>query len=89
MIGSGRSLSVLEVIEAVRAVTGAELDVKHGPARPGEMPAVIVDPRARAPRAGRRSSRFEEGLAGVWQEWSQIDLDAVAAGVGAVGGGAG
>ena len=50
VIGSGRSLSVLEVVEAVRAVTGAELDVKHGPARPGEMPAVIVDPAARARR---------------------------------------
>ena len=85
VIGSGRSLSVLEVVDAVRAVTGAELDVRHGPARPGEMPAVIVDPaRARAagwsPRFG-----FEEGLAGVWKEWSALDLDAVAAGVGAVG----
>ena len=28
---------------------------------------------------------FEDGLAGVWEEWSQIELDAVAAGVGAVG----
>ena len=44
VIGAGRSLSVLEVIDAVRKVTGAELDVRHGPARPGEMPAVIVDP---------------------------------------------
>ncbi len=49
VIGSGSSLSVLEVIDAVREVTGAELPVRHGPAKPGEMPAVIVDPsRARA-----------------------------------------
>jgi UDP-glucose 4-epimerase len=85
VIGTGRSLSVLEVIEAVRRVTGAELDVRHGPARAGEMPAVIVDP-SRAHAAGW-SPQFslEEGLVGVWEEWSRIDLDAVAAGVGAVG----
>jgi UDP-glucose 4-epimerase len=85
VIGAGRSLSVLEVVEAVRAVTGAEIDVRHGPARPGEMPAVIVDP-ARALGAGWSPQfTFERGLEGVWDEWSTLDLDAVAAGVGAVG----
>jgi UDP-glucose 4-epimerase len=85
VVGSGRSLSVLDVVEAVRSVTGAELDVRHGPARAGEMPAVIVDP-SRA-RALGWSPKFtlEEGLAGVWDEWSRVDLEAVAAGVGAVG----
>ena len=48
VIGSGTSLSVLQVVDAVREISGAELDVTHGPAKPGEMPAVIVDPsRAR------------------------------------------
>jgi UDP-glucose 4-epimerase len=85
VIGTGRSLSVLEVIEALRAVTGTDLEVRHGPARPGEMPAVIVDP-ARALAAGWSPQfTFEQGLAGVWEEWSVLDLDAVAAGVGAVG----
>jgi UDP-glucose 4-epimerase len=85
VIGSGRSLSVLEVVEAVRRVTGAPLEVRHGPARAGEMPAVIVDP-GRAHAAGWSPRyQFEDGLAGVWEEWSAIDLDAVAAGVGAVG----
>jgi UDP-glucose 4-epimerase len=85
IIGSGRSLSVLEVIDAVRRVTGAEIDVRHGPPRAGEVPAVIVDPsRARAAGWSPQFS-FEEGLAGVWEEWSQIDLDAVSAGVGTVG----
>lgn len=85
VIGAGRSLSVLEVVDAVRDLTGAKLDVQHGPARPGEMPAVIVD--SSAARAAGWSPRytFEGGLPEVWEEWSQIDLDAVAAGVGAVG----
>ena len=81
VIGSGKSLSVLEVVDTVRSVTGAELSVRHGPARAGEMPAVIVDPsRALAtgwsPRYG-----FAEGVRGVWEEWSAADLDAIMAGM--------
>jgi UDP-glucose 4-epimerase len=86
VIGAGRSLSVLDVIEAVRQVTGADIDVQHGPARPGEMPAVIVDPSAaRAAGWSPQYAQFEDGLPGVWEEWSAIDLDAVASGVGTVG----
>jgi UDP-glucose 4-epimerase len=85
VVGSGRSLSVLEVVEAVRSVTGAGLDVRHGPPRAGEMPAVIVDPSRAGALGWSPSVTLEEGLVGVWDEWSQVDLDAVAAGVGAVG----
>ena len=85
VVGSGRSLSVLEVVEAVRAVTGAELDVRHGAARAGEMPAVIVDPSRAHALGWSPDFTLEEGLVGVWDEWSRVDLEAVAAGVGAVG----
>lgn len=85
VIGAGSSLSVLQVVDAVSRVTGAQLDVTHGPARPGEMPAVIVDPGRAHERGWAPSFDFQSGLEGVWAEWSQIDLDAVAAGVGAVG----
>ncbi len=80
VVGSGRSLSVLEVLDAVREVSGAELSVRHGPAKSGEMPAVIVDP-ARALAAGwsPRFPALDEGLVGVWEEWSQADLTAPAA----------
>jgi UDP-glucose 4-epimerase len=82
VIGTGTSLSVLDVVDAVRKVTGAELPVRHGPAKPGEMPAVIVDPsRAKAagwsPRYG-----FSEGLAGVWDEWSRAEIDGAVSAVG-------
>ncbi len=77
VIGTGTSLSVLEVIQEVRRVTAAELNVRHGPAKPGEMPAVIVDPsRARAAGWSPRY-RFAEGLQGVWEEWSQADVQAM------------
>jgi UDP-glucose 4-epimerase len=77
VIGAGSSLSVLEVIDAVRRVSGAEIDVRHGPAKPGEMPAVIVD-TSRAQDAGW-SPEFpdlDDGLVGVWDEWSQADVRA-------------
>lgn len=74
VIGTGTSLSVLEVVEQVRRVSGAELSVRHGPAKPGEMPAVIVDP-ARARGAGWSPRyTFAEGLQGVWTEWSEADV---------------
>jgi UDP-glucose 4-epimerase len=81
VIGSGKSLSVLEVVETVRSVTGASLEVRHGPARAGEMPAVIVDP-SRALAAGW-SPRYEfaDGVRGVWEEWSVADLETIVAGM--------
>jgi UDP-glucose 4-epimerase len=75
VIGTGSSLSVLEVVDEVRRVTGADFDVRHGPAKPGEMPAVIVDPsRARAAGWSPRFD-FSEGLVGVWEEWSKADVE--------------
>ncbi len=80
VIGTGTSLSVLDVLDAVRTVTSAELEVSHGPAKAGEMPAVIVDPsRAQAAGWAPRYS-FEAGLADVWDEWSRADVEAIAAG---------
>ena len=77
VIGSGTSLSVLAVIDAVREVSGAEIDVRHGPAKAGEMPAVIVDP-SRAHEAGWSPAypELSQGLIGVWDEWSTADVEA-------------
>ncbi len=79
VIGSGESLSVLEVIAAVETVSGHEIAYRHGPAKAGEMPAVIVDP-ARAHAAGwsPRYPTLAEGLVGVWEEWSTAEVKAPA-----------
>jgi UDP-glucose 4-epimerase len=69
VIGAADSRSVLEVVEAVREASGAALKVTHGPAKPGEMPAVIVD-TARARTLGwSPATSFETGIAAVWDEW--------------------
>lgn len=79
VIGSGASLSVLEVIAAVEEVTGAKVVFRHGPAKPGEMPAVIVD-NSQARNAGW-NPRYDlaGGLVGVWEEWSTADLAVLSA----------
>jgi UDP-glucose 4-epimerase len=76
VIGTGTSLSVLEVVEAVRRVSGADFEVRHGPAKPGEMRAVVVD-NSRA-RAAGWTPQFDlaGGLVGVWDEWSRADVEA-------------
>jgi UDP-glucose 4-epimerase len=77
IIGSGTSLSVHEVLAAVREVSGADLDVRYGPAKAGEVPAVIVDPsRALAAGWAPRFPQLSDGLVGVWDEWRTADVQA-------------
>ena len=75
VIGSGESMSVLDVIAAVEQVSGAQIAYRHGPAKPGEMPAVVVDP-ARAHAAGwsPRYPKLADGLVGVWDEWRTAEV---------------
>ncbi|GAA0575515.1 NAD-dependent epimerase/dehydratase family protein [Kribbella sandramycini] len=65
IIGSGRSVSVLELVEAVRTATGQALPVEHIEAPAGEMPAVIVDITNDLGYAPTVS--LEDGLARTWQ----------------------
>lgn len=75
VIGSGTSLSVLDVVDEVRRVTGAELRITHGPARPGEMPAVIVDPSHAHSSGWSPQFDFHTGVTGVWEEWKGMEID--------------
>jgi UDP-glucose 4-epimerase len=68
VIGSGTSSSVLELVDAVRRVSGTELSVEHVPARDGEMRAVDVDiTRARGLGFEPRMP-LDDGLASLWAE---------------------
>lgn len=80
VIGSGSSLSVHEVIQAVRDVSGAEVPVTHVDPKPGEMPAVIVDPsKAHAAGWSPRYPELKDGLVEVWREWSVAEIEVPAA----------
>jgi UDP-glucose 4-epimerase len=79
VIGAGKSLSVLEVVDGVRRVTGAEVPVRNGPVRPGEMPAVVVDTATARDHGWTPRYGFSEGVAAVWEEWRDADIAAAIA----------
>ncbi len=67
IVGSGRSVSVLELLELARRATGKPIAVEHVPPRSGEMEAVIVDVSKARGYGFECSVRLEEGLAAVWE----------------------
>jgi UDP-glucose 4-epimerase len=70
IVGGGSSVSVLDMVTAVREVTGCELPARHVPARAGEMPAVIVDiAKARRDLDYEPAMGLREGLATVWEDF--------------------
>ena len=72
IIGHGHSPSVLDIVEAARAASGAEIPVEHVPAKPGEMPAVVVDPGRAAARGFQTEVGLEAGMAGVWPDFRPV-----------------
>ncbi|MFC4002160.1 NAD-dependent epimerase/dehydratase family protein [Prauserella oleivorans] len=78
IIGAGKSVSVLDMIEGVREVTGAEIPVEHVPAPGGEMPAVIVDISRSAETIGYTPAYdLTAGLAATWQYFLDHDRQKV------------
>ncbi len=71
ILGAGESVSVNDILAAARSVTGAELPATHIPAKPGEMPAVIVDISAAAALGYQPVHDLKSGLATVWPEFSE------------------
>ncbi|GAB2682018.1 NAD-dependent epimerase/dehydratase family protein [Kribbella swartbergensis] len=68
IIGSGRSVSVLELVEAVRSVTGRPVPAEHIEAPAGEMPAVVVD--ITNDLGYEPTVSLDDGLARTWQYFS-------------------
>src|SRR5258708_19408679 len=48
ILGSGESVTVNDIVEAARSVTGAELPTAHFPPKPGDMPPALL-PNSPAP----------------------------------------
>jgi UDP-glucose 4-epimerase len=71
ILGAGESVTIMDMIAAARAVTGAELPVEHVPAKPGEMPAVIVDISAARALGYQPKHDLKSGLGTVWPEFAE------------------
>jgi UDP-glucose 4-epimerase len=80
ILGAGSSVSVNDILLAARRVTGAPLASDHVPAKPGEMPAVIVDIAAARAIGYQPAHNLESGLATVWPEFAGAGADTAATG---------
>jgi UDP-glucose 4-epimerase len=70
IFGSGQSVSVNDMVEAARSVTGAAIPVEHVPVGPGEMPAVRVDISVAQGLGYKPAYDLKAGLATVWPEFT-------------------
>ena len=71
ILGSGHSVSVNEMVDAARVVTGAPIPVEYVPVGPGEMPAVIIDISAARALGYEPGHDLKAGIATVWPEFSE------------------
>ena len=69
ILGAGESVSVNDIVDAARGVTGCEIPVQNVPPKPGEMPAVIVDISAARAVGYEPAHDLKSGLATVWPEF--------------------
>jgi UDP-glucose 4-epimerase len=70
IIGSGRSITVLDLLDQARRVTGRPLPAVHVAPKPGEMPAVIVDIRRARSLGYEPTVALEDGLLTAWTDFA-------------------
>jgi UDP-glucose 4-epimerase len=71
ILASGKSVTVNELVQAARRVTGQPIPAENVPAAAGEMPAVVVDISAARALGYRPSVDLDPGLATMWAEFGQ------------------
>jgi UDP-glucose-4-epimerase GalE len=70
-LGTGEGYSVLQIIQAARQVTGRNIEVRIGPRRPGDAPALWADPTRAARELGfTASSSSLESIIGTAWNWT-------------------
>jgi UDP-glucose 4-epimerase len=69
-IGAGRSFTVNEIAQAARDATGREIAAHHVAAKPGEMPAVIVDIGKARSLGYEPQMTLVEGLRRAWPDFA-------------------
>jgi len=71
-LGSGRGHSVLEVVSAVRRVTGEEVPVTVGPRRPGDPPRLVADVARAESELGWRARTDLDAIVRSAAEWHRL-----------------
>jgi UDP-glucose 4-epimerase len=67
-VATGRATSVLELVDAMRAATGREIDPEHGPKRLGDLQRSVLDPGlAERELDWRPEVSLEDGLRATWR----------------------
>jgi UDP-glucose 4-epimerase len=69
IIGSGASVSVLDLVEVVEGALGKRVNLRHVAAKAGEMPAVVVDISRARSFGWEPEVSLEQGIAEVVAEW--------------------
>lgn len=70
IIGSGASPTVLDLVEAARTATGRPIPAHHVEAKPGEMPAVVVDTSEARGRGWEPQVSLVDGLRSAWSDFT-------------------
>jgi UDP-glucose 4-epimerase len=68
IIGAGRSVSVLEIVDAVRDAVGRPIATTHVAPKPGEMPAVVVSIELARSFGYTPAVDLSTGLPTVWSD---------------------
>jgi UDP-glucose 4-epimerase len=76
ILGSGRSVTVNEMVTIARQVTGAPIPAENVPVPPGEMPAVVLDISAARAIGYRPAYDLEAGMATVWPDFDPKEAHA-------------
>jgi UDP-glucose 4-epimerase len=69
ILGSGQSVTVNEMVQTARKVTGRPIPVEHVPVPTGEMPAVVLDISAIRALGYQPRYDLEAGMATVWPDF--------------------
>jgi len=70
IIGSGSSVTVIDMLEAARTASGRAIPAEHVPAKDGEMPAVVVDISRARSLGWAPSVSLTEGMTTAWDDLS-------------------
>jgi UDP-glucose 4-epimerase len=76
ILGSGQSVTVNEMVQTARRVTGKPIPVEHVPAISGEMPAVVLDISAIKALGYAPRYDLEAGMATVWPDFDPTGTQA-------------